>query len=619
MNKIKKIASTAVALGALWNTAPLAHASLQGLRVTNTPHNLSVTGGGGAHDIKATDETGVCVFCHTPHHASFDGPLWSRKSNISIYTPYVSPTIRANPQQPMGVSRLCLSCHDGTIALGTLLDDYELSTLGPLPPPDADPRKNSNLGKDLRTSHPVSMTYGLAAEFYDKTTLEAKGIKLAEDTYVECNSCHDPHNNQYGNFLVRDTAVQHDALCLDCHNKSGWTDADTTHRTGGTRYVPEVSSPVAVDGCINCHLPHNAQRGAHLLRQPSALSGEETNCTGVCHKGATYTAASGPDIVTQFARPFTHPIQNYPNIHKANESLPMATEKKHVQCVDCHNPHLAGWEGGPLGSATPEVSPPSVAPNINGPLRGVRGVGIDGIALPGNAAARYEYEICFRCHAGASAGDFKSASDQRPVRLYSTYDQSLRFAIDNPSYHPVTTDTQGRTGRSLLQALQNTQLRIYCSDCHASHGGNYRYILKYENEEVFPSGAASYPLCFSCHDQDFLLNPAAGTHSGSVLLHQSHVRDHSVPCSACHDPHGVPKLRGGTASNGAHMVNFDTRYAGDAAIYDATLPNPNCTVAGTCHTTVAQQQYYPDNGPPRRILRPGARSVFTPVKRPALR
>ena len=618
MNTSKLRTYTAVVLAALVTGATTASASLQGLHVTNTPHNLSVTGGGGAHDIKATDESRVCVFCHTPHHATFDGPLWSRKSNLSIYTPYASPTIKATPQQPMGVSRLCLSCHDGTIALGKIVGDYPLSTLGPLPPPDVDPRKNSNLGKDLSTSHPISMTYGLSTELYDMATLEAKGIKLAEETYVECNSCHDPHNNQYGNFLVRDTSVKHDALCLDCHNKAGWTDGDSTHRTGGTRYVPEVSSPVAVDGCINCHLPHNAQRGTHLLRQPDALSGEESNCTGTCHKGATYIAST-PDIVTQFARPFTHPIQNYPNIHKANETLPLISDQKHVQCVDCHNPHQAGWQGGPLGSTTPDVTPASVAPNINGALRGVRGVGINGIALPGNGAARYEYEICLRCHAGASAGEFKSASAQRPVRLYSTYDESLRFAPDNPSYHPVSTDTAARTGRSLLETLKNTQFRIYCSDCHAPHGGDYRYILRFQNEEIFPSGASSYPLCFSCHEQDYLLNPSAMSHSGSVLLHQSHVRDHQAPCSACHDPHGVPALRGGTATNGAHLVNFDTRYTGITAVYDATLPNPNCTVAGTCHTTVAQQQFYPDNGAPRHILRSRSKSPFTPLKKPALR
>ena len=619
MNQSNCILVMAVLLSAILPTAPTARASTQGVHIVNTPHNLSVTGGGGAHDIKATDEERVCVFCHTPHHATYDGPLWSRKSNISIYVPYASPTIKANPQQPKGVSRLCLSCHDGTIALGRLSGDFDISTLGPLPPADADPRKNSNLGKDLSTTHPISMTYGLTTELYDKATLEGKGIKLAEDTFVECNTCHDPHNNQYGNFLVRDTSLQHDALCTDCHNKTGWSDVDSTHRTGGQRYLPEVSIPVAADGCISCHLPHNAQRGVHLLRQPQPLLGEETNCTGTCHKGATYTGASGPDIVTQFARPYTHPVQNYVGIHAANETLPLTSDKKHVQCVDCHNPHRAGWQGGPLGSPTPDVAPASVAPAINGALRGVRGVAITGTALPDNGSARYEYEVCFRCHAGASAADFKSGSLQRPTRLYSSYDQSLRFAPGNPSYHPVSTDTVGRTGRSLLAALQNTQMRIYCSDCHAPHGADYPYILRAQNEELFPSGAGSYPLCFSCHDQEFLLNPLAATHSGSVLLHQSHVRDHQAPCSACHDPHGAPSLRGATSTNAAHLMNFDTRYAGAAAVYDATPPNPSCTVTGTCHTSVAAQQFYPDAGLPRGIPRFTPRSVFKPAVKPARR
>ena len=593
------------------------HASTQGLHVINTPHNLSTSGGGGVHDVKAVDEERVCVFCHTPHHATTDGPLWSRKSNISMYVPYASTTIIAEPQQPLGPSRLCLSCHDGTVALGKLVGDYPLSTLGQIPS-DADPKKNSNLGLNLTTSHPISMPYGMSSELHDAVTLEAKGIKLEEGTYVECTSCHDAHNNQFGNFLVQDSSTQHDALCTSCHNTAGWSNQDSTHRTGGARYAVEVTDQVEADGCVNCHMPHGAQLGAHLLKLPQVLFGEETNCTGSCHKGVAYTGPSGPDIVTQLAKPYSHPVQNYPLIHVENEFLPVTGDVKHVQCVDCHNPHQSGREGGPLGSATPDVLPASVAPDVNGALRGVRGVAITGLPLVDNGGvARYEYEICFRCHAGADAPQFVTGSVDRPRRLYATYEQELRFAPGNPSYHPVSTDTIGRTGRSLLEPLKNTQIRIYCSDCHAPHGSDHRYILRAQNEEVFPSGTVSYPLCFSCHNQDFLMNPLAAPHSGAVLLHKTHVSDYLAPCSACHDPHGVPALRGGTSTNSAHLVNFDKRYAGDAALYDSTQPNPNCTVAGTCHTTVAQQQFYPDAGAGRRMIRPLQKLKARPTARPA--
>ena len=77
-------------------------------------HNLSVTGPG---FIKATIEQPVCAFCHTPHREGQAQPLWQASSR-AIYTTYESSTLVAEVGQPTGVSRLCLACHDGTIALG---------------------------------------------------------------------------------------------------------------------------------------------------------------------------------------------------------------------------------------------------------------------------------------------------------------------------------------------------------------------------------------------------------------------------------------------------------------------------------------------------------------------
>jgi len=77
-------------------------------------HNLSVTGPG---SVKATSiDQPVCTFCHTPHREGQVQPLWQAMSRI-VYTTYDSSTLKAEVGQPTGVSRLCLSCHDGTIAL----------------------------------------------------------------------------------------------------------------------------------------------------------------------------------------------------------------------------------------------------------------------------------------------------------------------------------------------------------------------------------------------------------------------------------------------------------------------------------------------------------------------
>src|SRR5829696_8305601 len=84
--------------------------------VVNSAHNLSATGPG---TIRATNEQQVCIFCHTPHNASPIQPLWNRNVPVAAYIPYASSSLQAQPGQPTGTSKLCLSCHDGTIALGS--------------------------------------------------------------------------------------------------------------------------------------------------------------------------------------------------------------------------------------------------------------------------------------------------------------------------------------------------------------------------------------------------------------------------------------------------------------------------------------------------------------------
>jgi len=44
--------------------------------------------------------------------------LWNHQmSSVTNYIVYTSPTLKAVVGQPDGSSRLCLSCHDGTVAL----------------------------------------------------------------------------------------------------------------------------------------------------------------------------------------------------------------------------------------------------------------------------------------------------------------------------------------------------------------------------------------------------------------------------------------------------------------------------------------------------------------------
>ena len=123
--------------------------------VALTKHNLSVSGPG---TIVSGSENRICIFCHTPHNASPLTHLWNKEIGTQIYTVYGEPdkhssTLRT-PQplpQPTGPTRLCLSCHDGTIALGTVVSGANLDLTAPLTA-----SSSTYFGRDLSGHHPVS-------------------------------------------------------------------------------------------------------------------------------------------------------------------------------------------------------------------------------------------------------------------------------------------------------------------------------------------------------------------------------------------------------------------------------------------------------------------------------
>ena len=135
-------------------------------RVVDTKHNLSVSGPGA---IRAASETQVCIFCHTPHNSTTQAPLWNRTDPGGPYQMYWSPTMNAYPSagsapQPNGSTKLCLSCHDGTIALGATVASGTIPMSGGV---TTIPTSSSGyFGTDLSGHHPISfqVTTALVAE-----------------------------------------------------------------------------------------------------------------------------------------------------------------------------------------------------------------------------------------------------------------------------------------------------------------------------------------------------------------------------------------------------------------------------------------------------------------------
>ena len=112
----------------------------QSSSIVNSPHNLSASGPGTIR--AATRAGGLHLLPHPPQRPPVQ-PLWNRNMPAAAYTLYSSNSLQAKPGQPTGSSKLCLSCHDGTIALGSVLSrDQPIAMAGgmtTLPPGHVQP------------------------------------------------------------------------------------------------------------------------------------------------------------------------------------------------------------------------------------------------------------------------------------------------------------------------------------------------------------------------------------------------------------------------------------------------------------------------------------------------
>jgi len=192
--------------------AVLISSALFGQGITNSAHDFSASGWNSSGEI--------CITCHTPHNAMAvtDGPLWNHQVTTQTFTLYTSSSLNATDLgQPDGVSKLCLSCHDGSVAL----DSFGGATGATMITGDA------LLSNDLSNDHPVSFTYQNSidngdTELHPTTASTSMGGTIASDLLsggkVECSSCHDVHD-KFGNSGLLKISNAGSALCLTCHDK----------------------------------------------------------------------------------------------------------------------------------------------------------------------------------------------------------------------------------------------------------------------------------------------------------------------------------------------------------------------------------------------------------------
>ncbi len=556
-------------------------------------HNLSSSGPG---PVKSDAVTEICIFCHTPHNANPAIPLWNQSLSSGVtYTPYASSTLVASVGVPTGSSKLCLSCHDGTVAIGNTVTRGQIAMQG----------VNSQglmtgsamLGTNLGDDHPISFVPVTGLNVTNPPT--GSPVELDENGQVQCRSCHDPHQMDIDpitqKFLVVNNAAS--GLCIVCHNQPYWATNPSTHRTSTTNYSAAQGahtgySTVANNGCESCHRPHFAGAAPRGLK---AI--EEATCGSAgsqCHG----SSGIGRNIEAEFAKAYSHPTyRTTPSVHDAAESptnpsalLPeqSSAEPRHAECADCHNAHAS-------------YSASTTAPKGSGYVAGVWGIDTNNLLrMPSGAPTSVnEYEICYKCHGDSANKPQENGMPDPPYpnRVAPQFNMRLMFDPANPSYHPIEAPGRNASVPSLI-APWTTSSIMYCTDCHDNnqgpkaptpgtgpagpHGSSYKHLLagRYDmdNSNTTESPSA-YALCYKCHDRNVLFS------TQSFRGHDQHIRDLRASCSICHDPHGISSSQGNSTNNSA-LINFDKRFvtpsSGGILRADITPGSPTrCWL--TCH------------------------------------
>ena len=385
-----------------------------------------------------TYEKGECTHCHEPH-ASFGGD--EPYPNFTNHPSFMTPQEAEGPDPYLlfadNNANLCWTCHEtfqftgkpagwGEYGFYQGRDVYLASTHG-------DPSLNTNMlwpGITGATDHPRK------ARPSTLNGVPQKGI---------CLNCHTPHGikGSFGNAYDTETVP----------------DTKQTVASGN----PSVTTDYLI---------------------PRQLNAWEEKLCETCHDA---TGPSVNDIQGEIDKRSTggsgHPVDdtNLSGGHVVNETFPITT--KHVECYDCHNPHVI---------------------KSSSRVEGLRYVDVSGVAKDPAAGDRqpYVYEICLKCHGdgyvnfiparahsvippsgvsnplrtsgiGSPASSYTHGSNKRlefnPASTGSGGDFNPSLS-QNTAYHPVASagrNTSAAIQRQLLSGLSPNNT-IMCTDCHNS-------------------------------------------------------------------------------------------------------------------------------------------------------
>jgi hypothetical protein len=459
----------------------------------------------------------------------------------------------------------CLKCHYmGDHMNGTVkLLDPDLGFLGVI---TYDPLNKSSVEGFCMNCHDANGANGLMTPFSDNAQVPA----------IDANMW----NNSSHNGAIS---------CLDCHDNGHGSNKSTM--LGPFNYAgPGTGTDLMNEEeafCLNCH----GASGSATVKVHLAFS--------------TYT-----NTATNF---YKHDPGATYRLHKKGEhtGTDFGGANRHVECVDCHNPH-----GVKSGTAT--------APTLLPTLTGVTGVepSYAGVGAPtgftwlNNVTA--EYQVCYKCHSsfttlptylpGGFDGNSVVADGLKKLttggtnnQVADSRDMAKVYNPANASYHPVMAVGKN-TGinTATFRIGWNSSSRVYCTSCHSNpksatsgqgrgpHGSQNLHIL----DQSTPGGAVanyktvhgatlatSADVCGKCHqDGSYWTND----NLSRFTEHKKHIEGEMGECYLCHNSHGGEQF---------HLMNFNRNEPNcltaaspntESAFNHAVTGTNSCVI--TCHT-----------------------------------
>lgn len=464
-------------------------------------------------------------------------------------------------------------------------------------------------------------------------------------TVADCIKCHYMGDHKDGNVKLLDPDLGYanvftydpankssvESFCLKCHDANG-SNGDVTPFSDGVT-VPVVDAAMwaasshkgaaSTSTCLNCHDNGHGSNKRNLLG-PATYAGpgtgtdlmnEEEGLCLTCHGAAGLATVKVHLAFSTYTNTATNFFKHDPTAtyrkHVSGETggASFTGTNRHVECVDCHNPH-----GAKAGTATaPTLLPTMIGATGAEPIYAGAGAPT---GFTWQASVTQEYQVCFKCHssyttlptylpggyqnaAAIADGLKKLTTGGTNNQIADNRDMAQEYNPNNISFHPIMAAGKNlNINATAFQAGWSYTSRMYCSDCHgnpnattAGHGNGPHGSVNLHLLDKGIGGAAQYPtyhstnpganiVCTKCH-------VSGRTDTGSRFNYHNYHLSKSA-CYDCHDSHG---------SEREHLMNFSRNAAGCITAFGASPYNTSQSafnhVAGTatnacvvtCHGT----------------------------------